>query len=272
MRARPPAATLPARRLQAELGQVPWVARQAREKRRSGRRQVPPRTPKSNAGGAAEDTRDWCRDAVPNGWFLLEVRSIMQAQEEAQRLLQLRRRNFIEGALGSDPWLVVYSTERREDGNGGYFCALIPEGSFAHSMANGSWDLHADDGRPGLSSWKDDVTYHRFGGSDAVEPFVLVREFHGVKPNYIEICEEFRLFHNLYHDRRNDKYIRINNNGDEEDVAVVTHGEVRVKTRAVRQFPRCAKAPLWQSTSTLSSCRKRASPSSPFRTRTDKSR
>jgi hypothetical protein len=159
--------------------------------------------------------------------------------EDLKKLLQLDFRAEAE-RIGTDQWLTVYSNHHGPDGNGGYFCALVPEEHAAKVMGRDTWELSIGNGLPGFSQQyggKKPITkYHRFGGEDGVEPLVLVRSFHGVKPDYIELSEEFRHLLNLYYDRSNDRYLRFNDNGDEEVVAEVTRDRVRIKTRPLRQF------------------------------------
>ena len=42
--------------------------------------------------------------------------------------------------------------------------------------------------------------------------------------------------HQLYHDRTNDNYIKIDDNGDEYTVAVVNSGRVQIRLKEIRQF------------------------------------
>ena len=57
-----------------------------------------------------------------------------------------------------------------------------------------------------------------------------------MKENYIEISEEFRLFHNLYHDRATDTYIKIDEAGNEITVAVIKSNEVQIRLKEIQQF------------------------------------
>ena len=68
------------------------------------------------------------------------------------------------------------------------------------------------------------------------EPLVICRRFSGVKENYIEISEEFRLFHNLYHDRKTNTYIKIDDAGNEETIVIVKPDEVQIRFQEIRQF------------------------------------
>lgn len=77
---------------------------------------------------------------------------------------------------------------------------------------------------------------------DTLVPLVITRNFYESKTNfgkrtpYQEISEEFRLFHNLYHDRATDKYIKIDSEGNEELVATVEPHCVQIRLNAIRQF------------------------------------
>ena len=46
---------------------------------------------------------------------------------------------------------------------------------------------------------------------------------------YNEISEEFRLFHNLYHDKEKDEYIKIDDEGNEHRVAVVEPNHIQIR-------------------------------------------
>ncbi len=67
-------------------------------------------------------------------------------------------------------------------------------------------------------------------------PLVLVRSFESHREGYCELLEEFRLFHNLYQETRTGKYFKVDDNGDEEEIARVEPNKVEAKLRAVRQF------------------------------------
>jgi hypothetical protein len=156
-----------------------------------------------------------------------------------REFLQLDAREAIE-RIGSEPWLTVYSDQQEGVARVTYFCALVPESRLERALADESWDLSIGDGEPGFvrrhASGKPVTTYHRFGSDDGIEPLVFNRHFHGIKPEYLELSEEFRHFHGLYHDQHNNRYIRILDSGEEEVVAEVTEPSVRIRTRALRQF------------------------------------
>lgn len=88
-------------------------------------------------------------------------------------------------------------------------------------------------------SGESEVRYFRWGVDEDMygsEPLIIKRRFGGMRENNIEISEEFRLFHNLHHDRKTDTYIKIDDAGNEETVAIVKPGEVQIRLKEIRQF------------------------------------
>ncbi len=64
-----------------------------------------------------------------------------------------------------------------------------------------------------------EVVYSRFDVESKKEPFVITREYNGLYPDEVEICEEFRLLNNLFFDRTKNQYI------DPENEVVVAQVE-----------------------------------------------
>jgi hypothetical protein len=122
----------------------------------------------------------------------------------------------------------------------GLHCALVPFSEKENVLGKLSWDLGHDDGMPGASmSWangKEIVEYHRFGWRKGFEPLLINRHFHGMRPDYVEISEEFRLFHDLYHDRKTDQYIKIDNAGNDEVIIAVREDQVAIRLKEILQF------------------------------------
>lgn len=91
----------------------------------------------------------------------------------------------------------------------------------------------------GIQNNKRQIKYFRYGDSaDEIgsEPLIIPRDFGGIKTPYDEISEEFRLFHNLYHNRETDEYIKIDDAGNEETIAIVKPNEVTIRLKEIRQF------------------------------------
>lgn len=71
---------------------------------------------------------------------------------------------------------------------------------------------------------------------DGVEPLAICRSFHGVRPDFVEILEEFRLFHNLCPAAHSDNLQKIGDGGVAYDVVRFEGSGVWALRKEVRQF------------------------------------
>jgi hypothetical protein len=149
------------------------------------------------------------------------------------------RETFIPN-LGKEIWITVYLNEITEDENLGLFSALIPNKCVKGSLNSIAWDFHLEDGHPSLvirsNKGNRKISYLRFGISSQIEPFVIHRDFGGIREPYNEILEEFRHFHHLYHDFEKNKLLKFDERGDEIVVAKIEADKVEVRLNEVRQF------------------------------------
>lgn len=142
--------------------------------------------------------------------------------------------------LGTGAWTTVYesSTAGRDVG---IYCALSLPSRREQALGDGGWDISITDGGPGFSqSWPDGVettTYHASGGTrEGVEPLVLVRHFHGVAEDTVELDQQFRLFHNLRFDAATGNYYKMNNDGTQTLAIQIDGKKVSVRTSLLKQY------------------------------------
>ncbi len=151
----------------------------------------------------------------------------MNKMNKMNKMIDVYFSSYKSGNSDSDSSIVIY-------------CALIPLDGIDRVLSSPSWDLRSGDGMPNASvsygSGEKRVEYLRYGVKNWVEPLVFCRDFYDLYDGYMEICEEFRLFHNLYHDRKTDKYIKIDDEGNEYTVAVVEPYRVQIRLKEIRQF------------------------------------
>ena len=164
----------------------------------------------------------------------------MSTEQEFDRLTQAETLTKLRRDLSPAKMLTVYLSDRNDAHSHGIYCALIPSNQIDKALDALSWDLMHGGGLPGsVMYWEDGsrkVDYLRYGNTERIEPLVIEREFHGVREDYLEISEEFRLFHRLYHDRKSDQYVKIDEGGDEQVVAVVEPNRVKIRLKEIRQF------------------------------------
>lgn len=144
--------------------------------------------------------------------------------------------------VGKDAWVTAY----RFDGESGQFNfgiygVFVPTEHHQDVLEHTSWDFSTDSCSPGNTTSSDakgkrTVTYRRFQGISGAEPLVLSRWFHSVRPGYLEILEEFKLYHNLFEEKSTGTFFKIMNSGREEPVVRIVDGRVEVRLKEVRQY------------------------------------
>jgi hypothetical protein len=163
-----------------------------------------------------------------------------EIQSELERLSQATLLAEFTRKLGLLELITVYLSEEGKDHTRSHYCAFVRSDKVENSLVTLTWDLFYGNGIPGAMQYYEDrtskVEYLRFGNDHGVEPLIIGREFHGIRPNYQEISEEFRLFHGLYHDRKEDRYYKINDAGNEELVAIVEPRKIQIRLKEIRQF------------------------------------
>jgi hypothetical protein len=148
---------------------------------------------------------------------------------------------FVVDKHGEENWITVYKQDPINNGDhdGGMYCALVSQEKTEKAMQQASWDLMIGSGGPGFSTtYKDDekiTSYYENSDEGFLRP-VLNRDFHGRKGDYIEILEEFRLFHNLYYDDKSKSYLSFDDTGDEVEAVKFIDNEVRIRRRFLRSF------------------------------------
>ncbi len=142
--------------------------------------------------------------------------------------------------IGREPWQSLYVSTNGPLYRFGMWCALLEEEVVASALSHDSWDLTIGDSRPGFSLSRTDdkevITYHRTGGHDGVWPLVFYRTFNGAFPGYLEVSEEFRLYHGLAEDKERGLLLSFDDSGREIDVVRGMPTEVQARLKYLRQF------------------------------------
>ncbi len=143
--------------------------------------------------------------------------------------------------FGCGEWTVLYNNDIK--GNRFSYSALLSSAQITKALQKTEWDLSIGDGVPQLDISEKLSTYKRFGVNE-IEPLLHVRYFNEIKPEQLDLSEEFRLFHNLYHDRRNDRFIHVDNCGNEVVVSEIYSNCARVLTRFLHKYLEARQATL----------------------------
>lgn len=164
----------------------------------------------------------------------------MNMEQECKRLSQIEMLESLTCEPRLTDMLTVYYSTTNDHHHYGIYCALVPNDQIEQVLSTLTWDLSHGDGIPGSAIYHGDgnerAQYLRFGDDNGIEPLVIDRVFHGMRDDYKEISEEFRLFHRLYHDRKTERYLKFDDDGNETIVAVVEEDRVLVRVKEIRQF------------------------------------
>ena len=154
-----------------------------------------------------------------------------------KRILQQDNKELV-ARIGTEKWLVFPASQDNEDNLTTFRWALLPLTKLAATQQE--IDFWSESGMPGCTRYgsSDDAhtVYHRFGNDEGIEPLLIRREFHELRESHTEISEEFRLFHNLYFDRKANKYLKFDQKGEVEEVVVVEGETIQIRLKHVRQF------------------------------------
>ena len=142
---------------------------------------------------------------------------------------------------GEENWVTVYQQDPINNGDhdGGMYCALVSKDTTEKAMQQTSWDLMKGSGGPGFcTSYEngESTTSYYTNSDEGFLRLVLNRNFHGRKDDYIEILEEFNLFHNLYYDKKTGYYLSFDDSGSEVEVVRFEDKEVKIRRRFLQSF------------------------------------
>ena len=164
-------------------------------------------------------------------------------QQEIERLLQKEWREQVIPNLGDGQWIRVYQRSSPDNNVRLDISSAIIPNNYVHKVLDShSWDTSVFSFAPSFERLLDEesneiiLNYYRFSNRVGVEPLVIERSFHQLKPKNIEILEEFRLFHNLYFEPTNSTFVKFDDSGDEVDVVRIRCNYAEVKRKHIRQF------------------------------------
>jgi hypothetical protein len=143
--------------------------------------------------------------------------------------------------LGTRQWLPICGHRDEGGVNVGWYSAFAPVSYRTEALNDSNWDLQHGPHGPGFSGTSDGKggwtsSYHRLS-SEPLEPLAIEREFDGVKPAYLELAEEFRLFHNLWQDPSSPgRLFKLDESANQTLAAVIGPDGIWVATPLVRQY------------------------------------
>ena len=164
----------------------------------------------------------------------------MSITADKVRLSQHRTLEWLRRELKPTDMVTVYQMERDElDRERFIYAVLVPAYKTEKVLSDSVWDLKFGKGMPcagGGSYGRQPTKYLRYGVDNGIEPLILYNNSYQTKTPWIEICEEFRHIHRLYHAKDADQYFKFDENSEEAIVATVTQNRVLIRFKELLEY------------------------------------
>ena len=158
-------------------------------------------------------------------------------KNEKNRLQQLKNIEYFKQDIKPSDLITVYLSKVSNKYNYGIYPLLAPNNIIEKIMSHTTWDFGHQDGYPSVYENNENIEYFRYGNNNGIEPLLISRNFNGIKNDYIEISQEFILFHDLYYEQKENKYYKLIN-GNEYLVIEIKDDEIKIRLKEIKEFLR----------------------------------
>ncbi len=138
-----------------------------------------------------------------------------------EQFLQEEYIDFLKQKHGYETWVTVY--QWKESWNPytrfSLYSCLISKKQLESSISQVNWDMFMSSRYP-----------------DCANRLVILREFNGVGTDYVEVCEDFRLFHNIYFDSKNFRYLTFDEAGNEAEAIRISDTSVQIRLDLLQSY------------------------------------
>lgn len=154
---------------------------------------------------------------------------------ETKRLKQIETLDYLKNNPKISEMIIVCSSEVEEQFNKAIYPVLVPKNIIKKIMSKTTWNFNYSNGYPEFFEYNNQIEYFPYGNNEGLEPLVITRNFNCIKDEYIEISQEFILFHNLYYEKKENKYYKIID-GNEHLIIDIHDEEVKIRLKEIKEF------------------------------------
>ena len=153
-------------------------------------------------------------------------------------ILQSKNVDYILNTLGTEVWIQVCGNMNLNGANAGFWCGLIDPSLINRILSDPSWEIsYYYQSVPGFEEANGECVYKTNLLGDGLESLLYHREFYGVKPNYVELSQEFILLNNLRFDLTSKSYFAMYDDGEtEEAVRYKDNITIEIKTKYLKKY------------------------------------
>ena len=156
-------------------------------------------------------------------------------KSEKERLQQLSTINYFKQKFNVSDMITICLSKFDDKYNYGIYPMLVPNDIVDKIMSSDTWNFNYNDGYPYFYEDNGKIEYFRYGDNQGIEPLVVTRNFYDVKKEYIEISQEFILFHNLYYESKENKYYKLVD-GNEYLIIDIQKDEIKIRLKEIKEF------------------------------------
>lgn len=153
-------------------------------------------------------------------------------------LLQTLNVEYVNTKLGREPWIQVSGHKKMNDADAGFWCGLVDIKNIDIVFRDIGWDISpSQQGLPGFEGNGSEYTYRSNSLDDGLEALLFYREFYGVRPDYVELSQEFVLLNNLRYDASEKSFWAMYDSGEsEEAVRYIDACTVEIKAKFLLRY------------------------------------
>lgn len=138
-------------------------------------------------------------------------------------ILQAKNEEYIKKVFGTEQWVQISGHKNLNGADAGFWCGLVRTDQIEELFQDVGWDISAhQQSTPGFEGDSDGYHYNSSLLKEGFESVILYREFYGVKPDYIELSQEFVLLNNLRYDSISKSYWAMYDSGESEEAVKYT--------------------------------------------------
>jgi hypothetical protein len=150
---------------------------------------------------------------------------------------------FLRRIINEDPgdWIPVFEEQEQPGTEMFRLACLLTKERAAEAILDTNWELRTNGGAPGFVEHYADgekQAEYQAVGAEGIVPVIFHRTFAGGRPDVIELADDFRLFWELYHERRDegDRWLATDDAGEPVVVAEQGPGRFRIRKRFLRRY------------------------------------
>ena len=153
-------------------------------------------------------------------------------------ILQSKNVEYVKNTFGKEQWIQVSGNNVLNGADAEFWCGLVAVDHIEKALQSAEWDLSPNCiCGPGFEGGIDRYQYKRELSNEGLEPILYYREFYGVKPNYVEISQEYILLNNLRYDSSSKAYLAMYDTGEsEEAVKYIDDTTILMKMKFLRNY------------------------------------